>query len=644
MQPNTALCFVFSGIALGLLQRPRLPRWWQFGVRGLAGVVMAIAFLTLVQYILGWNFGIDELLVPHLRASPTTPDPGRMGESVALNFLFVGTSLWLLAQQTPRHDQLAQILTLGVASIALVPLVGHLFGSALLYELFISTTSTAFNSAVTFLFLSVGILFTRPEQGLMRTIHSPLVGGMMAQRLLPWAVALPLALSWLIFQGYQREWYDPQTAYACLILSEIFLYSIGIYLLAQVINRIEGDRQESQRWFQSAIMNSPVPIMLHAEDGEVLQLNTAWSRMSGYQLADIPTLHHWTEKAYPETTKTLIKPLQNLDPLAAGQVQEKEQTVRTQTGENRVWYFYRVTLGKTGDGRRITMNTAIDITDRKQAEQVLQEFNQTLENRIAERTVELQQELHQRQQIEGNLRESQALLNSLIECTPDIITALDTDFTCLVANDPAKREFSKLFGCRLKVGENLLECLSHLPREQATIRDLWNRAFRGENFRITLEFGALTPDRHYYELNYSSMRDASGKILGASLICRDVNARIKADQALRASEARFQAFMNYSPAIAWITDRDGKAVYCNQNLASLFGRSVDEVLGKTTLELHSREIAEQHIANTRLVADGGQVVEAIESAFRSDGSLGEFLVYKFPIEIDGGEPEVLNEF
>ncbi len=43
MKPNTALCFVFSGIALGLLQRQRLPRRWQFGVRGLAGVVMAIA-------------------------------------------------------------------------------------------------------------------------------------------------------------------------------------------------------------------------------------------------------------------------------------------------------------------------------------------------------------------------------------------------------------------------------------------------------------------------------------------------------------------------------------------------------------------------------------------------------------------------
>ncbi|WP_254563725.1 PAS domain S-box protein [Oscillatoria sp. HE19RPO] len=639
MRPNAALCFVLSGIALGLLQRQRLPRRWQRIVRGLAGFVIAIATLTLLQYLFRWNFGIDELLVPDLRASVTVPYPGRMSASVAVNFILSGISLLLLAQQTPQKDKdrLAQIVSLVVALIALVGLSCYLFNAQVLYELWVPTTTTAFSTAVTFLVLSLGILFSRPEQGLMPTILSPLLGGMMARRVLPWAIALPLVLGWLLFQGHQRDWYDEPTAYAILMIGEVTLFSTGIYILAQLLNRIEGDRQESQRWFQSAIMNSPVPIMLHAEDGEVLQLNLAWSRISGYQLADIPTLNDWTEKADLERTQPFRKPIQNIDALEASQVLEKEKTIRTKIGENRVWYFYAVRLEKTGDRRRLTMTTAVDITDRRQAEQALRELNQTLEHRIAERTVELEQELHQRQQIEAKLRSNQALLNSLIECTPDIIAAMDTNFTCMVANETAKREFSKLFGSRFEVGDNLIEALSHLPREQANAREVWGRAFRGEHFSLILELGALNQDRHYYEMNYSSMRDPSGKILGASLMGRDVNNRIKADQALRESEARFQAFMNHSPALAWISDRDGKIVYCNQNVANVFLQPVDELLGKTPFDLHPREIAEQHIANTRLVADGGEVVEAIESAFRSHGSLGEFLVYKFPIEIDGGE-------
>ncbi|MCT7956543.1 PAS domain S-box protein [Laspinema palackyanum] len=640
MKPNTALCFVSVGIALGLLQRPRLPRRWRQIVRGLAWFVIAIATLTLLQYLFNWNFGIDQLLIPHLKVSVTDPYPGRMAESVAVNFILSGICLLLLAQQTPQNDRLAQILTVGVALMALVPLSGHLFGSEVLYQLVVPTTHTAFSTAVTFLLLSVAILFSRPKQGLMRTILSPLVGGMMARRLLPGAIALPLVLGWVIFNGYKLGWYDKPTAYAALIISEIFIFSIEIYVQAQLLNRIEGDRQESHRQFQYAVMNSPVPIMLHAEDGEVLQLNRAWSKITGYELVDIPTVADWAAQAYGERTQSFQDTIQTIYALPKDEVLEKEVTIRTKTGGNRVWYFYAVTLGKSADGRRIAMCTAVDLSDRQQAQQALRELNQSLEHRIAERTDQLQQELHQRQQIEANLRGSQALFNSLIEGSPDIIAAIDTEFNCVVLNEAAKTEFSKLFGRPLEVGRNLLEALSHLPSEQANSREVWGRAFRGEHFSLTLPLGDASHDLHYYEMNYSSMRDPNGEILGASLMGRNVNDRVTAERALRESEARFQAFMNHSPALAWICDYDGKIVYCNQNLANLFGKPVGELMRKTPFDLNPRELAEQHIANTRLVIDGGEVIEAIESAFRPDGSLGEFLVYKFPIAIEGGEPLV----
>jgi PAS domain S-box-containing protein len=637
MKPNTALCFVLCGIALGLLQRQRLPRRWRRIVRGLAGFVMAIATLTLIQYLFTWNFGIDRLLIPHLKVSLTDPYPGRMSENVAVKFILTGTSLLLLAKQTPDNDRLAQILSAVVALFALVTLAGHWFGSVVLYKFLVPTTSTAFLTGITFIILSIGIFFSRPEQGLMQTILSPLVGGMMVRRLLPGAIALPLALGWLIFQGQKLGWYDEPTAYACLIISEIFIFSRGIYVLAQALNRIEGDRQESQRQFQYAVMNSPVPIMLHAEDGKVLQINTAWSKISGYQLADIPTVADWAAQAYGERTQSFQDTIQTIYALPKDEVLEKEVTIRTKTGVNRVWYFYAVILGKAADGRRIAMCTAVDLSDRQQAQQALRELNQSLEHRIAERTYQLQQELHQRQQIEGKLQERQALLKSVIESTPDLIAALDKDFNCLLANEAAQTKFIKRYGRPLEVGQNLLEALSHLPSEQAKAKVVWGRAFQGEQFSITQQLGDPTQERHYYELNYSSLRDPNGEILGGSLMGRNVNDRMKGDQALRESEARFQAFMNNSPALAWITDRDGKTVYCNPNLANLFRLSVDELVGKTIFELHPRDLAEQHQANNRLVADRGEFIQAIESAFRPDGSLGEFLVYKFPIKIAGGE-------
>ena len=38
--------------------------------------------------------------------------------------------------------------------------------------------------------------------------------------------------------------------------------------------------------------------MIHAEDGEVLQISSTWTELTGYTLADIPTTADWAQRAY----------------------------------------------------------------------------------------------------------------------------------------------------------------------------------------------------------------------------------------------------------------------------------------------------------------------------------------------------------
>ena len=69
MKANTAVCFLCAGISL-LLQT----RHWSFANTARiasinATVVNIIAFVTICQYVFGWNFGIDELLF----ADPDSP-------------------------------------------------------------------------------------------------------------------------------------------------------------------------------------------------------------------------------------------------------------------------------------------------------------------------------------------------------------------------------------------------------------------------------------------------------------------------------------------------------------------------------------------------------------------------------------------
>lgn len=133
----------------------------------------------------------------------------------------------------------------------------------------------------------------------------------------------------------------------------------------------------------------------------------------------------------------------------------------------------------------------------------------------------------------------------------------------------------------------------------------------------------------------SPIKDVTGQVIGAAKIARDITARKQVEVALRESENRFQTFMDNSPAASWITDAAGRILYLSQTYFRLF-QIPSNAIGKTIFELFSPEIAELFYHNIQRVVETNQTVEAIELAPRPDGTLGKFLVYKFPIcELSG---------
>jgi diguanylate cyclase (GGDEF)-like protein/PAS domain S-box-containing protein len=131
--------------------------------------------------------------------------------------------------------------------------------------------------------------------------------------------------------------------------------------------RAEDALQESERQFRLAIENAPVPIMLHTDDGEVQKINKAWTELTGYTQADIPTIDSWIEKAhgsYYEPVKAAIGEV-----YCASRISGVGQyTVRIKNGQERIWSFYSTGLGRVGDGRHLAMSVAIDATEQKNKE------------------------------------------------------------------------------------------------------------------------------------------------------------------------------------------------------------------------------------------------------------------------------------
>jgi len=125
---------------------------------------------------------------------------------------------------------------------------------------------------------------------------------------------------------------------------------------------------ETEERFRRAVINAPIPIMIHAEDGEVQLISNVWTELSGYTLEDIPTVAEWSEKAHGEVTALVeaeIELLYDVDE----RVEQGEYVIQTRAGETRIWSFSSAPLGKLPDGRRLVISTGTDVTRRRQAEQ-----------------------------------------------------------------------------------------------------------------------------------------------------------------------------------------------------------------------------------------------------------------------------------
>ena len=80
-------------------------------------------------------------------------------------------------------------------------------------------------------------------------------------------------------------------------------------------------------------------------------------------------------------------------------------------------------------------------------------------------------------------------------------------------------------------------------------------------------------------LTVSPIRDATGKIIGASKVARDITARKTAAEALRASEEKFRTFSNTVPALIWFDDADGNCLFVNKAYVEFYGKSEEELAG-----------------------------------------------------------------
>jgi PAS domain S-box-containing protein len=133
----------------------------------------------------------------------------------------------------------------------------------------------------------------------------------------------------------------------------------------QLYQRALAESDQRLRW---AVQHAPIPILMHSDDGQVIELNRAWQRITGYSIEEIPTLDAWAAVSWGQkNARAMLEQI-----YGAGDGQDGspvELVIKTRNNERRRWLFYSAELGNINRGRQARMISAVDLTERKAAEE-----------------------------------------------------------------------------------------------------------------------------------------------------------------------------------------------------------------------------------------------------------------------------------
>lgn len=333
--------------------------------------------------------------------------------------------------------------------------------------------------------------------------------------------------------------------------------------------KMEDELRQSEERFRKAITEAPFPIMLHAENEEVVALSRGWTEISGYEPGDIPTTAEWTRKAYGKehaTVKSYIDHLYGINHW----IDEGEYVIATKNRERRIWEFGSSPLGQLADGRRLVISMAKDVTDRVRSAETIQN--------------------------------ERALLRTVIDNLPDPIYVKDLNGRKVLANQADLENIGA--GSEAEViGKTDFE-LFDFETAQKTFEDDLNVLKFGNPVINREEVFHLKEGKPRWLLTTKvPLTDQTGKITGLVGIGRDITEQKKAGETIQ----KLSKSIEQSPSSIVITDIQGNIEYVNPGFTSVTGYLPEEVTGKIPRILRPGKMAPEQFDELWRTVSAGEV-------------------------------------
>lgn len=133
-------------------------------------------------------------------------------------------------------------------------------------------------------------------------------------------------------------------------------------------------------------------------------------------------------------------------------------------------------------------------------------------------------------ELHAELDQTNTIFSAVLESSPDIMVfSLDRDYRYTSFNSRHKYSVLRIFGKEISIGTDILQCVKK-PEHAELLRSEFDRAFSGEYFSVTEEFGETEEARAYWQKFLSPIMDKNRNVIGLTCFILNITPLKKAQE------------------------------------------------------------------------------------------------------------------
>ncbi|MBI5858434.1 MAG: PAS domain S-box protein [Sphingobacteriales bacterium] len=244
MKANAALCFLLAGSTVILVNRERKTPGSEIIASVFSFIIFSTGTVTVLEYIFGFNAGIDELLFKDRQTIFPELTPGRQSVFSAAYFMLFGFC-YLPGIKKIMKPSLFQLIHIMSGIFALAAAMSYLFGTYFFIGVSLKFIYVI-HSTLAFLLLILAVLFSQPDTGIMKLVSSNTSGGRVIRSTLPLFIFIFIVLGWLRLKGEQAGLYNEELGISIFILAMIIILGYLLFWGAASFTRSEEALMQSE--------------------------------------------------------------------------------------------------------------------------------------------------------------------------------------------------------------------------------------------------------------------------------------------------------------------------------------------------------------------------------------------------------------